>query len=474
METTPLIDEKNDTWRIHGDRKAYPHIFKFDYLPNDWFKETIKQITLESIQIGKLSLSTIHRYNSALKEFFNFILESNNTLETFADISPKIAEEYLHYLLINVKENSTRAVKLVALKYYLRYGILLGWSDFPINELFDGTEYRIIQTEDTLKTMVIDDRVMKQIDIALNRMFSEEMSYNDTLIWGLITIIKATGMRIHEALSIQEAHISKDLMGKPILEVLNEKTQTERYIPISHEVVRAIRYTANTTKVVRKILHTEYIFVKKINGQKGYGFFDQRVASRLLDKFTRRFDIISPSNEPIHLNFHQFRHTIGTDLLNNGMSMREVMEYLGHDSAHSTRLYAKVQNTRFGKDYRRLGFIGVIEESMDNIVDIQEKKVVKEQRLMAQLPDGVCARPIKEQVSNCKRPNACLFCPKFITTPEFLEFHKEHLERIRADKQRYVEENMIGTDYLLFETEKALEEIIFQLENILSVKGGPE
>lgn len=83
---------------------------------------------------------------------------------------------------------------------------------------------------------------------------------------------------------------------------------------------------------------------------------------------------------------------------------------------------------------------------------------------MAQLPDGVCAKPIGTKVINCKKPNACLFCPKFITTPEFLDIHREHLERIRADKRRYLAEELMGSEYHLFETEKILEEIINRLE----------
>lgn len=313
---------------------------------------------------------------------------------------------------------------------------------------------------------------MKQIDIALDRMHSEEMSYSDILIWGLVTIIKGTGMRIHEALAIQEQHIAKDLMGKPILEVLSEKTLTDRYIPISHDIVKAIRFVSKNTEWVRKKLDTEFIFVRPTRGERKFEFLQQKTARYLLKKFSIKFDLKIPTGEPFNLNFHEFRHTIGTDLLNNGMSMREVMEFLGHNSSHSTRLYAKVQNERFSKTYRKLGFIGVIEESVDDIVDEEKQKTNEEKRLMAQLPDGVCARPIKEQVINCKKPNACLFCPKFITTPEFLEVHKNHLERIKADKQRYMEENLIGTDYLLFETEKALTEIVTQLEVIQNAKGG--
>ena len=473
MGNSTLVNVNSDVWLVEEERTSYPYSFDFTYLPNKWFKETLKKITLEQFHIDKLALSTIQRYSTGIKEFFNFIQISNYTMETFADISPRIAEEYLHYLLINISAKSTRSVKLASLKHYLNHGRMLGWSGFPNNNLFDGMEYQILQTEDTLKTMVIDDRVIKQIDIALDRMRSEEMNYMDVLIWGILTIVKGTGMRIHEILSIQEKHIAKDLMGKPILEVLNEKTLTDRYIPISQAIVKAIRIVAKHTECVQKELDTEFIFVRPVQSRKrNFEYLQQYSARKKLKEFCYKYNITNPTGEAYELNFHQFRHTIGTDLLNNGMTMREVMEFLGHDSTHSTRLYAKVQNERFSKTYRKLGFIGVIEESLDDIVDGEMKKLTEEKRLMAQLPDGVCARPIKEQVINCKKPNACLFCPKFITTLEFLEVHKNHLERIRADKQRYMGENLIGTDYLLHETEKALTEIVTQLEDIQNAKGG--
>lgn len=473
MEVKSLVEFNNDVWLIEEDRASYPHTFEFGYLPNEWFKNTIKKITLENLHIGKRSLGTLQRYNAGIKIFFNFIEKTGYSLNTFADISPQIAEEYLHYLLTNVEAKSTRSLKLASLKYHLNHGRILGWSDFPINTLFDGTEYQIIRTDDNLKTMLIDDKVMEQIEVSLDAMFSEDISNYDLLIWGLITIAKGTGMRIHEVLAIKEQHITKDLMGKPILEVLNEKTQTDRYIPISYNIVKAIRFIDKKTKWVQEKLNTDFIFVRPVKSKKrNFEFLQQSTARSSLKNFCKKFNIISTTGEIYQLKFHSFRHTLGTDLLNNGMSMREVMEYLGHSSSHSTRLYAKVKSERFNKEFRKLGFIGVVEESVENIVDEKNKKINEDKRLMAQLPDGVCARPIKEQVINCKKPNACLFCPKFITTPEFLEIHRDHLKRINEDKQRYMEENLIGTDYLLFETEKALTEIVSQLEKIQNTKGG--
>ena len=130
MGTTTLVDVKSDVWLIYEERKSYPYSFAFDYLPNEWFKKNIKQITLEQLQMEKLALSTLHRYNETIKTFFIFIEESNYTLNTFADVSPKIAEEYLHYLLVNIEAKATRALKLASLKYHLNHGRMLGWSDF--------------------------------------------------------------------------------------------------------------------------------------------------------------------------------------------------------------------------------------------------------------------------------------------------------------------------------------------------------
>lgn len=418
--------------------------------------------------MGKLSLGTITRYHQGIRSFFDFIDESQILLEKFADITPEIAEEYLFWLLFNFKAPSTRAAKVASLKHHLRFGVIMGMDGFPDTRVFDGTENRMLQTEDVLKSKVIDDRVMDLINSALGKMASKPMSLDETICWGLISLIKETGMRIHEALATKTEHISKDLTGKPILEVISKKTKTDRYIPISEEVVNVIHRVDKATIEIQEKLGTNLIFVRKLKrpskqNLSGIEKYSQNTARVHLDKFLNRFNIKE-------VTFHQFRHTIGTDLINNGMTLPEVMEYLGHDSAHSTRLYAQIRNDRFNKEYRDLGFIGVIQDDVGNIIDSEDKIISYDQRLMAQLPDGVCARPIKENVIDCKKPNACLFCPKFITTPEFLNFHKDHLSRIRADKERYMQETLIGTDYLLYETEKALEEIISQLEDILVSK----
>jgi hypothetical protein len=45
------------------------------------------------------------------------------------------------------------------------------------------------------------------------------------------------------------------------------------------------------------------------------------------------------------------------------------------------------------------------------------------------LPNGYCALPLQQK---CEFANACLTCPVFVTTPDFLPQHQRQLEQTRA------------------------------------------
>ena len=49
------------------------------------------------------------------------------------------------------------------------------------------------------------------------------------------------------------------------------------------------------------------------------------------------------------------------------------------------------------------------------------------------LPNGYCGLPLQQ---TCPHANACLTCPVFITTPEFLPQHREQLELTRGIIER--------------------------------------
>ena len=48
---------------------------------------------------------------------------------------------------------------------------------------------------------------------------------------------------------------------------------------------------------------------------------------------------------------HLIRHTFGTHMLNNGMSLTVLQEIMGHESAETTLVYAKMNNDSIEHEY---------------------------------------------------------------------------------------------------------------------------
>lgn len=155
-------------------------------------------------------------------------------------------------------------------------------------------------------------------------------------------------------------------------------------------------------------------------------------------------------------------------MLNKGMSMFEIQEYLGHESLHSTSLYAKVKDPKIESEYKKLGFIGLIVKEISEKEIGEGKKIDTETLLSASLPDGACQKPINNEGKICSKFNMCVICPKFITTPKHLPIHKDHLDRLRANREAYMAQEYIGTMNHLETVEYALETIIERLEAMQS------
>ncbi len=143
---------------------------------------------------------------------------------------------------------------------------------------------------------------------------------------------------------------------------------------------------------------------------------------------------ITDSNGKIwRFQSHQFRHTVGTRMINNNVPQHIVQKYLGHESPTMTMRYAHIHDQTLKKeiaqfhDSRVVNVAGELIEStnveLDSNLDLH---LIKKNVLAQALSNGSCARPI--QLGECPHANACLTCGDFRTTVEFLDQHKTQLE----------------------------------------------
>ena len=137
-------------------------------------------------------------------------------------------------------------------------------------------------------------------------------------------------------------------------------------------------------------------------------------------------------NLAVNVSAHQFRHTLGTRLINSGVPQHVVQRILGHASPGMTAVYAQLHDTTIRAAFDsyqqlRVDIAGSVLAFDPNAPTAQAEWVKHNlSRIQASLPNGYCGRPPQQE---CPHPNACLTCPDFQTTVEFLDVHKDQSGR---------------------------------------------
>ncbi|CAM5197608.1 hypothetical protein UACE39S_06122 [Ureibacillus acetophenoni] len=64
---------------------------------------------------------------------------------------------------------------------------------------------------------------------------------------------------------------------------------------------------------------------------------------------------------------------------------------------HSTRLYAKVRNDKLTAEYKKLGFIGLIKESIQDLKDSTGENLNQQTKMVIQLQMGLVGNHLKKK-----------------------------------------------------------------------------
>jgi hypothetical protein len=143
-------------------------------------------------------------------------------------------------------------------------------------------------------------------------------------------------------------------------------------------------------------------------------------------------DVRDGAGRPVRVTTHQFRHTLGTRMLNDGVPQHVIQRLLGHESASMTQHYARLhdQTLREAFDTYARARVNIAGERVvyDPAAESAEGEWMKERLARAKqtLPNGYCGRPLQQE---CPHPNACLTCPDFLTDTTFLAAHRDQRDR---------------------------------------------
>ncbi|MEW6558006.1 MAG: tyrosine-type recombinase/integrase [Elusimicrobiota bacterium] len=298
--------------------------------------EELREKYLEHLRINNYSADTIEHTGYVIKHFEKFL--TSKGINKIADVGQEMITEYNTMLrkFRQPKNNKpyteqSIAAKLQPIKYFFEWltkNLVILHNpakDMEIPTIKKGLPRTILSTEEVEKFLSIP-----RTDTVIG--------YRDRTI---LELFYATGMRNTE---LRKLKINNLDLEKKICIIKDGKGGKERMLPLTKV---ATEYLKEYLRVIRPRLlkngnsnNTVFLTLS------GTPFWMQGMCD-LFRKYAR----VSGISKPI--TAHTIRHSIATHLLENGMDIRYIQEFLGHGSLQTTQLYSKVTLKGLRKFYNK-------------------------------------------------------------------------------------------------------------------------
>jgi len=427
----------SDTWRadvLGMPQSRPPHTIRFDGIAQPWLRDAIKRSSRFRLGAGK-SFGTVSIDERALRWFSRFLTEQHPAVASAQGLDRRVLEHYLSWLGSSTLSGNTTNTYLVVLRGFLdacrRHQWLSGLSPHAAIYLDE------LPARPRPLPRFIPEFVMTQLEDTDNL-----ARLPDDTTRHLLVLTMETGLRANDACALPFNPLLADSVGWPCLKFFNAKMATEQLIPLSPKAAEAIR-AQQAHLSLRWPQGCARLFPSPHTNPDGRRPFNYATFRTRLARWQTEIGLHDEAGLAITVTAHQFRHTLGTRLINDGVPQHVVQKLLGHASPQMTARYAIIHDSTvraaFDDYQRRRVDIEGQRLDFDPDAPTADAEWVKHNlaRVQASLPNGYCGRPPQQ---DCPHPNACLTCPDFQTTPQFLSLHRRQhddtLELIDLAQQR--------------------------------------
>jgi integrase len=409
-----------DTWRPRrlGIAAAGQATLHFGGIIQPWLKDLAKRWTRSRISAG-LSMPACSNGIRVVTRFSAFAARAG--VQGLHQADRDLLERYLASLHHELS-GKTGALRdsVGELNTFLLAIRSHGWDEsLPATAMFFPADY---PKEPERLPRALAAHVMAQAEDPANLDRWANPSYR------LITVILIRcGLRVSSAAGLPWDCVVTDAGGAPYLRYYNTKMKREALVPIDDEVQSMISAQQQHNRE-RWPGGTPVLFPRphsNIDGTRPVSTGTYRSALR---SWLERCDIRDEHGQPVRLTPHQWRHTLGTTLINRDVPQHVVQKILDHDSPDMTAHYARLSDKTVREHWdkaRKVGATGQpVRISPDGPLGDAAWARHRLGRATQALPNGYCQLPL---VSTCPHANACLTCPMFLTTAGFLPHH--HAQR---------------------------------------------
>jgi integrase len=417
------VEYGRDVWRLRElgleDRKAH---IRFDAIPQPWLKALAKRWARWRLSTG-LGAATAVSGTRAILRFGAFLAAPTVAVDHLGQVDRAVLERYLAHLHAEFAGRVVHRTMIGQLNMFLTAIRQHGWDDtLPTTAMFFPEDF---PKEAEWLPRALSELVMAQLERPDNL---DRWNNPDHRL--ITLILMRCGLRVTDAMRLRLDCVVRDADGAPYLRYFNHKMDREALVPIDEELEQAIGEQRRRLQA-RWPQGTPVLFPQSKDNPDGRRPMGDSTYRRSLHRWLERCDIRDEHGQPVKIVPHRFRHTLGTMLINRDVPQEVVRRILDHDSHMMTARYARLSDTTIRRHWEQARKINVKGEAvtLDPASPLAEAAWAKQRvgRATQALPNGYCGLPV---VKTCPHANACLTCPMFITTPEFLPQHHQHRQQV--------------------------------------------
>jgi site-specific recombinase XerD len=302
------------------------------------FLKDYKQDFLDYCAVEKgLRDNTQENYRKYLEKFFNWLDQTKNSSLLPHQLTSEHIWSYRLYLSRTpspatgkILGKGTQNYYLIALRAFLGYFVAKDILSLPPDKI---ALPKPDKSSKTVKFLNLE-QIGKLLDSVEPK---DDISVRDRAI---LEAFFSTGLRIAELTALNLEQFSS-LKEKKDMELgVIGKGGKPRVVYFSE---RALDYIRRYLKIRGDVKHANQkaLFINFRNKKDDA---DSRLTPRSIERMVKKYAMLS--GVPVFTTPHTLRHSYATDLLNQGVDLRSIQEFLGHSNIATTQIYTHVTNKR--------------------------------------------------------------------------------------------------------------------------------
>ena len=272
----------------------------------------------EDLVLNGMVESTQQSYIRAVRQLEQY------THKKASETQEQELRDYFLYLL-NIKKFAPNTLKIAyhGIRFYYTITLDQKWRIFDLVKPKDERKLPVVLSSEEVK------RILSVVKVHRHYAF--------------LTTTYSCGLRLQEALNLHVGDISSDRM---VVHVRNGKGAKHRHVPLPSSTLTVLRRYWAT--------HRNQTFIFPAVGRSGKTSPSESkpMSKQSVQRAIKLAVTDAGISKKAHL--HTLRHSYATHLLEHGVSLKLIQEYLGHANIQTTLIYVHLTSKSHDQAYKKI------------------------------------------------------------------------------------------------------------------------